>query len=191
MKKLILAFQLALMLWSVSAFSQQTENGVIAKFLVEGGIEYGGDEVLTVFFTNGGDQTMRAGQGGYLAVGGQFEFPSIEKLLLRASIGIKYNTTAAEDANIRLTRLPIVLMPYWKITEDIRFGIGAASHQNVKLKGDGFFSDTDFTSSVGPRVELGYKWVALTYTSIKYKTEVGEELSASSLGLSVSFTFPQ
>lgn len=55
---------------------------------------------------------MRAGQGGYIAVSGQLEFAQVKNLLLRGSIGFKYNTTAAENANIRLTRMPITLMPY-------------------------------------------------------------------------------
>ncbi len=190
MKLLIFAFQLSLMLISINVFSQTSENFLKGKLLIEGGIEYGGDEILKVFFTNGGDQTIKAGQGGYLAFGGQLEFSKIKHLMLRASVGIKYNTTAADNANIRLTRIPINLTSYLKIKNDFRVGLGITSHQNVKFKGDGFVSDLDFTSSIGPRFEFGYKWVALTYTSINYKVETGKELSASSLGLSVSFVFP-
>lgn len=191
MKNLIFAFSLSLMLMSINAFSQTSENVLKGKFLIEGGIEYGGDEILKVFFTNGGDQTIKAGQGGYVAFGGQLEFQKIKNLMLRASVGIKYNTTAAENANIRLTRFPISLTPYLKIKDDFRIGIGITTHQNVKFKGDGFVSDMDFTSSIAPRFEFGYKWIGVTYTSINYKVETGKELSASSLGLSVSFVFPQ
>lgn len=190
MNKLIFTLQLGFLLISFNAFSQQSEPPIIAKFLVEGGIEYGGDELLTILFTNGDDQTMRAGQGGYIAVGGQLEFKEVKKLLIRASIGIKYNTTAAENANIRLTRIPINIIPYWKINDDFRFGVGITSHQSVKFKGDGFAPDVDFKSSLGPRFEFGYKWIALTYTAVNYKTPAEESFSASSVGLSVSFAFP-
>jgi hypothetical protein len=166
------------------------EAGVKAKLLLDAGIEYGGDELLKVFFTNGGDQTMRAGQGGYLAVGGQLAFPKVKPLLLRASLGIKYNTTAADNANIRLTRLPVVLMPYWVFKEHFRLGVGIAKHLNVQFKGDDFLPDASMTSSAGPRFEFGYKWIALTYTSLSYTTEAGREFSASSLGLSASFVLP-
>ena len=190
MKKLIFFILLSLMFISKSAFSQQSDKPLTAKFLIEGGIEYGGDEILKVFFTNGGDQTMKAGQGGYLAIGGQIGFSKVKNLLLRTSIGIKYNTTAADNANIRLTRMPFVVIPYWTIKNDFRLGIGLTSHLNAKLKGDGFISDVDFTSSIGPRFEFGYKWIALTYTALTYKAKTNEEFSASSLGLSVSFTIP-
>lgn len=185
---LIIPFILSLILTDV--LSQQSDSPIVAKFLIEGGIEYGGDEILKVFFTNGEDQTMKAGQGGYLAVGGQLHFAKIKPLLLRATVGVKYNTTAAENANIRFTRFPITLIPYWKINEDIRLGIGISTHQNIRLKGDGFVPDVDFTGSIGTRVEFGYKWVALTYTSINYKDELNTSVSANSIGMSVSFTFP-
>lgn len=191
MKKLLTSCLLSFLLISFNTFSQQSTSPIIAKFVIEGGIEYGGDEILKVTFTNGEDQTMRAGQGGYIAVGGQFEFSEVEKFMIRTTIGFKYNTTAADDANIRLTRIPLTLIPYWKINEDFRFGVGITSHQSVKFKGDGFAPDVDFKSSLGPRFEFGYKWVALTYTSINYKTPTEENFSASSVGLSASFAFPK
>ncbi len=190
MKKLLFVLLLGLILTSVQVSAQQTEKPVIAKFLIEGGIEYGGDEILKVFFTNGEDQTMRAGQGGYVAFGGEFQFSKVKGLMLRTTIGIKYNTTAADNANIRLTRYPIQLTPFWKINDDFRLGVGITSHLNPKLKGDGFVPDVAYTSTIGPRFEFGYKWIALTYTAISYEDETGESFSASSIGASVSFTFP-
>lgn len=190
MKKLVLSLLVGLFLASFQAFSQDSQPAVSAKFLIEGGIEYGGDELLTVYFTNGEDQTMRAGQGGFIAVGGQFGFPQFDKIMVRTTVGFKYNTTAADNANIRLTRLPLKLMPFWKINDDFRLGIGITSHQSIKLNGDDYLADVAFKSSVGPRVEFGYKWIALTYTAIDYRSPDQETFSASSLGLSVSFVIP-
>lgn len=190
MKRIIFVFCLSLFLFVTQVFAQQSERPLTAKFLIEGGIEYGGDELLQVFFTNGEDQTMRAGQGGYIAVGGQLQFSSVKQLMLRASMGIKYNTTAADNANIRLTRFPINLTPFWKINDDFRLGVGLTTHINPNLKGDGFVPDVAFTSKFGPRFEFGYKWIALTYTAINYEDDSGESFSASSIGASISLTFP-
>lgn len=190
MKRLLLAFIiLSSLTLHNSAAQSESNSGITAKLLVDMGIEYGGDELLTVFFTNGQDQTMLAGQGAYLAAGGQLDFG--KSVMLRMSIGIKYNTTAADNANIRLTRLPINIIPYWKINEDFRLGVGLTTHQSVRLKGDGFLDDEDFKSTTGARVEFGYKWAALTYTSVKYEAQNGEQLDAGSLGLSISFTLPK
>ncbi len=175
---------------SFPLIAQEKEPGVKAKLLLEGGIEFGGDELLQVFFTNGGDQVMRAGQGGFLSVGGQLEFPSVEQLMIRGGIGWKYNTTAADNANIRFTRLPMYLMPFYKINDDFRLGAGITTHQAVKFKGDGFVPDLDLDSNLGARVEFGYKWAALTYTSLKYTGPSGQSLSGSSIGFVLSFTVP-
>lgn len=190
MKKLLLLFNISLILVFVEVHSQEAKNPLIAKFLIEGGGEFGGDEILTVFFTDGGEQTMRAGQGGFIAVGGQFELQNTDSFMLRASVGFKYTTTAADNANIRFTKLPINLMPYWKINNDFRLGAGLTMHQNVRFKGDGFVEDIDFKGSIGPRFEFGYKWVAVTYTLLNYEADMGGKVSANSVGLSLSYAFP-
>jgi len=185
----LLSLCLVFFLITSSTFSQTINSAVKGKFLLEGGIEYGGDEILKVFFTNGGDQTMRAGQGGYIAAGGQFEFSGIKNFMLRTSISIKYNSTAADNANIRFTRIPITLMPHLLLKNNFRVGLGITTHQSINFKGDGFVDDIKFTSSIAPRFEFGYKWIAITYTPIKYKAETGESLSASAFGVSLSHAF--
>ena len=190
MKKIIFSLHLVLLLTTTQIFGQQSSRPVNFNFLVDGGVEYGGDEILQVFFTNGEDQTMRAGQGGYIGFGGQLEFSSIKKLMLRTTIGIKYNTTAADNANIRLTRYPLSLTPFWKINDDIRLGIGITTHLSPRLRGDGFIPDISYDSTIGTRFEFGYKWIALTYTAIRYENEAGEFFSAGSIGGSLSFTIP-
>lgn len=191
MKRIVFVLCLGLFLFTDQVFAQKSTSPLTAKFLIESGIEYGGDELLQVFFTNGGNQKMRAGQGGFIAFGSQLNFSNVKQLMLRASIGIKYNTTAAENANIRLTRLPLNITPFWNINNDFRLGIGVTTHLSPKLKGDGFVPDVDYTSSVGPRFEFGYKSFALTYTAINYEDNLGESFSASSFGASIHFTFPK
>jgi hypothetical protein len=191
MRRIIIVLPLVLCFITTKLLAQKQEQHIIAKFLIEAGVEYGGDEILQVFFTNGEKQTMRAGQGGTFAVGGSFQFRNLKQLMLRSSIGIKFNTTAADNANIRLTRFPIHFTPFWKINDDFRFGIGVTNHLNPKLKGDGFLPDVAFKSTVGPRFEFGYKAIAITYTAIKYTDESGDTVSASSFGMSASFTFPR
>lgn len=190
MMRLFIILLLVQILPNSLAFAQKSEKALTAKFLVEAGVEYGGDEILQVFFTNGEDQTMRAGQGGTIAVGGEIQFKDVKHLMLRTSIGLKYNTTAADNANIRLTRFPFHFTPFYKINNDFRLGVGVTTHLSPNLKGDGFLQDIAYKSSVGPRSEFGYKWIALTYTAVKYKDETGESFSANSFGASVSFTFP-
>ncbi len=107
MKRIMFLVSLGLFFTTTQLFAQEADKPVTAKFLIEVRVEYGGDEILQVFFTNGEDQTMRAGQGGFIALGGELQFANVRQLMLGASLGFKFNTTAADNANIRLTRLPL------------------------------------------------------------------------------------
>ncbi len=186
---LILCF--GFLFYSNQVLSQDAKKPVIAKFLIEGGADWGGDEILQVFFTNGGDQTMRAGQGINLGFGGELQFTNVKQFMLRSAISLKWSPTAADDANIMFLRFPVHLTPFWKINEDFRFGIGITTHLSPKLRGDGFFPDVSYTSSANPRFEFGYRWVALTYTPMTYTDEQGENFSGNSFGISFSGTFPK
>lgn len=168
----------------------QITSGATIKFLGDLGIEYGGDDLIEIQFVGGGDQTMKAGQGGYIAAGAEIDLGESTPIMFRATIGLKYNTTAAENANIRLTRYPVNVLGYYKIDNDIRIGAGITTHLGPSFKGDGFFVDDTYTSSVGPRIEIGWKALALTYSSVKYENSANQEIDASNIGLSVSFTLP-
>ena len=191
MKRIITLVSLLVLCGYSHCYAQELTGYDGAKFLVEAGGEFGGEEILTVYFEEGGDQKMRAGQGGYAAVGGEFHFKDLKSFMLRGTVGFKYVTTAADNANIRLTRIPVNLLGYYKINEDFRLGAGLTTHQLIRFKGDGFVPDADLTSGLGGRFEFGWRWVALTYTAINYKNEFDYSFSANSIGVAFSFTFPQ
>lgn len=173
-----------------SVFSQQSDS-THARFLLDIGIHYGGDDIATVQFTNGDEQEMLAGQGIALALGGEFSIPNFKYALFRTTIGLKYSTTAADNANIMFLRYPLNLMAFAVPADDMRIGIGATSHLGAVLKGDDFFDDVKYDSSFGPRIEVGYKWVALIYENITFTDETGNEFDGSSFGISFSYAFPQ
>lgn len=184
-----------LVLFSFSSLPEivnaQTATALQARFLLDVGIHYGGDDIATVYFEDGNEQEMLAGQGLTLAIGGEFSLADFDYIFVRSSIGLKYSTTAADNANIMFLRYPLNLMGYVVPFEGIRVGIGTTSHLGAVLKGDGFFPDIDYDSSFGPRFEIGYKWVALTYESLTFTDELGQEYDGSSFGLSFSSTFPR
>lgn len=189
MKKRVVVLFLGLFIATFQTFAQQSNRLVNTAFLIEGGVEYGGDEILKVFFTNGEDQSIPAGNGAYLAIMGEMHFTTVKQLMLRASIGAKYSTTAADNANIMFIRFPIHITPFWKINDDFRLGVGVTTLVRSKLYGDGFFPDMAYKSTVGPRFEFGYKWFALMYSVIDIKDKLNQSLSANSVGASVSYTF--
>ena len=180
---------LSLLLATCTLSSLSAQETVTAALLYEAGLEYGGDELLTLQFTNGEEQVMLAGQGGYASIGGELRLANVDYLALRATVGIKYNTTAADNANIAFTRIPVNIVPHFYFDEMIHVGVGITTHQRVRLNGDGFTPDVDFAGSISPRFEIGYGGCALTY-SIQDYTSQAEVLSGSSFGISFTYVVP-
>jgi hypothetical protein len=174
------------MFFSINIFSQNTEKKSPLHLLIGGALEFGGDEVAKVYFTNGDDQTVKAGQGGSAFIGGQYKFPKLPALLLRSHIGIKYVTTKAENAHIRLRRFPIHLTANWMITEKIRIGAGFVTHQSIRFKADNIGKDITFNSANGPIFEIAYSHFGLTYTHMKYKDNLAVSYAANCIGLTIS-----
>lgn len=153
-------------------------------FVLEGGFEFGGDEVLELLFTNGDTQKLTAGQGGTIAAGLQFQPASVPRLSIAGTVGYKFVTNASENADIGISRIPLELIGRWKLDPDWSIGAGVVRHASVRVKGDDFVPDLDLDASTGATLELGWRWAALTWTSIEYTDPLGGTYDAGSIGLS-------
>lgn len=191
MKKIKFLF-LFLSFTTVSVFSQETtlstNNSPNLKFLVGAGIEFGGDSVAQIFFQNGSDQSVNAGQGLAVSVGGELSFPSLEKFSLRATLGFKYVTTKATNYHITLTRIPLEFSANYMVTKSIRLAAGFASHQNIKFNSDGLGANETFKGGFGPKLEIAYKWIGLSYTIMNYSDSLNNSYNANAFGITLSTT---
>lgn len=170
--------------------AQETKKQPPVRLLLGAALELGGDEVAEVYFTNGNTQSVKAGQGGSVAVGAQFQFPKVEKLLLRTTVGIKYVTTEADNAHIRLTRIPLIFTANYMVANKLRLGGGLALHRNIQFKADGIGPDIKFNGASGPVFEIAYSGVGLSYTSMTYSDQNKNAYSANAIGLTFSLTIP-
>jgi hypothetical protein len=152
-------------------------------------LEYGGDVYATLIFTDGDRQELLAGQGGTISVGGDYRFRSMPRIGVRALAGIKWSTNAAENSNISFTRIPIEVVGSYYLDDDWRVGAGLAYHAIGKVNGDGFFPDFEFDPAAGYTAEIGWRWVALTYTGIEYTSDGGPAIDASAFGVSLNWVF--
>ncbi|WP_242926289.1 hypothetical protein [Pontibacter vulgaris] len=191
MKKLLLLSLLILTSLNCSfAQDQDVEKKPSpVRFLLGGALEFGGDDVAKVYFTNGEDQSVKAGQGVSIALGAQFQFPKLEKLLLRTTVGYKYVTTQADNAHIRLTRVPLQFTANWMATDKIRLGAGLVTHQAIRFKADGIGEDMTFKGASGPVFEVAYSIVGISYTAMKYTDQTNTTYSANSIGITFSGVF--
>ena len=166
----------------IFAQDEPGQKTVEARFILGLALEFGGESVAEIEFDNGDAQDVNAGQGGAIGVGAQVQFPSVDFLLFQGTIGIKYVTTQADNAHIRLTRFPIELTANWLITDDIKIGAGVSAHTNINFKADGIGPDFSFESALGPLFEVSYSGFGVRFTSMTYTDEFGNDYDASSIG---------
>jgi hypothetical protein len=158
-------------------------------FLTQMDMEFGGDTVATVAFEDGDTQNVHAGQGISLGIGGWFRPSENVPVEIAASIGYKFVTTAADNADINLSRSVFKLNATYWFRNTWFVTAGLTHHMSPELDGDGFFEDVRFDDATGFTMETGWRWIALRYTKITYSLPGFEDTDASSAGLSFTYRF--
>jgi hypothetical protein len=153
-------------------------------WVLEADLEFGGDPVATVYFSDGTSQDVKAGQGVSIAVGGHFRASDKSPWDTRATIGYKYVTTKATNADITLTRVPLELIVDYMFENGGWLGLGVSHHTNISFDSDGLGPEGDFDDATGPVIEAGWNWIAATYTIMDYSAG-GESASANNFGIKV------
>lgn len=161
------------------------------RFLIDGAIGFGGDDVATVYFTNGNTQRVNAGQGIAIGVGGELAIPGVESLRLRSTVGFKYVTSAADNVHIRLTRIPINISGNYVFNETWRVAAGMAFHNNIRFNAGGIGDNFALNNASGPFFEFAYKWIGFSFTSMDYVDPMGDSYNANSFNVTLSEVFPR
>jgi hypothetical protein len=156
--------------------------------VLEGDLEVGGDNVAKVFFTNGDSQTIKAGQGGTLAVGAHVQ-PAGLPLDFTATVGYKFVTTAASNANLGIDRVVFKFTGAYLLPHGLWVDAGPVWHTAVKFKGDGYLPDVNFDDAIGGTVGFGWKWIGVRYTDIHYKSDLTGTINASNGGVTLLWKF--
>lgn len=196
MKSLISAVALLALANSAFAASRSADNGYDngydngdtrdshLGFVVQGNFEFGGDKIAQVFYTNGENQSVNAGQGVTLAVGGHYQFAS-PKLDISATLGYKYVTTKASNANIYVGRTVVEVLGSYSFTDSWWMGVGPVWHVNNSFHGDTYLQNRNFDKALGFTGKVGWKFVALSYTSINYNDQFKNKYNASNVGVDI------
>ena len=153
------------------------------------GLEFGGDDIATVLFTDGSTQDLEAGTGFGLELGVYGRPMAAQPLSLRATIGFKYTSSQADTADINVNRTVLNLLGHYEVGQ-WRFGGGLTRHSNVRFDGDGVGPDQSFDDATGLTLEAGWRWLVLSYTNIDYDAENSNQtFDASNIGLRSLFAF--
>lgn len=150
----------------------------------------GGNTLETITYTNGDTQNIRGGNGVEIAAGWHVQPYRNSPFDLRAQVGYKYYGSHADNADIYMDRVTWELIPSYQFGKGFWAGVGLLMHSNIKLHNDGVLPDYKFKNALGPDFQLGWRWLALTYTNMKYEYEgTGQKFSANNLGLQFTYSF--
>lgn len=164
-----------------------------AHFALETGLHAGGDDLVTVTFSDGSTEDIDA--GGLVSLGLGVAVDLREDLELRFMHNYKADSVTASNGSIDFTRWATHLSLMYRV-DAWRFGGGLAYHSNIELDGDGVASvvSADFDNATGWLLEFNYFWGGLylggQYTNIDYTyTGSSTEVDASSLGVVLGYQF--
>lgn len=149
---------------------------------IEAAAEVGGDDVAKVFYTNGDTQDVKAGQGITLAIGGHYRAEKSPWDTV-GTVGYKFVTTAASNADIGISRWTMKLEERYHANDSIWIGVGITQHSNINFDCGGLCPDMGFDDATGFVTSIGWKFIALTYTDIQYDGEDHHTYDASNVGL--------
>lgn len=193
MKKVFLGAALAI----GTAFSAQAADATSPfKFLLGAGLTYGGDNLVTVQFTDGSTDKVRAGGLALLYGGGEYRLN--DQFALQATVGYHINDSrAASNGSVKFDRVPVDLLALYSVTEKIRLGGGAQFASGVELKGSGVAGNINqkFDSTVGVIAEGEYLFTPHTGLKLRYVSEkftpdgAGSKIDGSHVGLLFSYYF--
>jgi opacity protein-like surface antigen len=190
MKKVLLGAALAV----ATTFSAQAADGAPFKFLLGAGLTFGGDTLITVPFTDGSTDDIRAGGLVHLYGGGEYQFN--DKFALQATLGYHINDTrAASNGSVRFTRVPVDVLALYSVTDKVRLGAGAQFVSGPELKGSGVASNVNqkYDSTTGAVIEGEYLFsphlgLKLRYVDLKFTPSGGGAKVNGSYG-GVLFTY--
>ena len=189
MKKLAQAVLLGVMTVYAVTEAQAADSSKRGGFLAQMDMDFGGDDVATLSFEDGDTQDVKAGQGIGIGIGGWIRPAASVPFELHGLIGYKVVFTAAENADIKMTRTTLQLNGVYRFANEWYLGAGYVQHMSPELDGDGFFEDFEFDNANGFNAEVGWKWVSLHYTKIEYSSPGYEDVDGSNVGIRLTYRF--
>jgi hypothetical protein len=175
-----------------------------AHVLVGMGMDFGGETLLEVTYTDGSRDELNAGTGVAFALGGVFSPAPFgdHGVEFQLQAGVKgWNITEAENGSATIVRWPLeALLLYKYMPSSIRLGAGVVCHLGTTLSTTGVLGDADigFSPALGWVVQLDWApatsrfgmILGLRYVGVSYAVSGGGlHIDASNIGLTLALTF--
>jgi hypothetical protein len=177
----------------LALISAGTAHAMDVKPFVKAGYDFGGDTLVTVTFSDGSTETVKANEGFYLGGGASIVSDS-KRIEMELSLAYKFSLINASNGDIEFTRLPLEAVVFYR-WDRVRLGGGLTYHIKPELEGSGIASpiDVEFDDALGFVLQGDYRVtdkmaIGLRYTNLKYEVS-GTSASAKSNGLGLTFSY--
>lgn len=163
--------------------------------LFKAGIDFGGDTLVTVQFSNGERENIKANDGFF--VGGGISIVNADKTVEgELSLSYKFDDITASNGDVEWTRLPLDALVFYRF-EKVRLGGGLTYHLSPELEGSGVIGglNVKFKDSLGFLLQADYRATdkiafGVRYTMLDYQVEGSSaEISSNGVGLTFSASF--
>lgn len=140
----------------------------------------GGKTLKSVQYQDGSTQDIKSGGLAFFYLGGEFRWVG-SPMALQGLVGYHYDTTAANNGNVRFSRVPVEVTGMFNPAERFRVGAGLHYDTNLQLTGSGAGASSDLP--VKYRNAAGFvikgEWMAfqevgleLSYVGVRYKPDL-------------------
>jgi hypothetical protein len=158
------------------------------------GYDFGGDEMVTVPFTDGSTKTIKSNEGFYL--GGGVAFLNRDRTWeLDLTLAYKFKLINASNGDVTWSTVPFEALAFYRF-DYLRLGGGVAYHINPRLEGTGIASNLDikFKDALGGIVQVDWLItenvaLGLRYTFLEYEAKAPFTGTAKSDGAGVTFSW--
>jgi hypothetical protein len=171
------------------------------KLALQAGVTAGGDRLATLYFTNGEEQDIRA--GNLLQFGGGLAWEPLDlPITITATANYHIDDSTASNSDTRFRRYPVELLAYYTGVPNFRFGAGLRIVTSPEFKADfGAVRSVKFDNATGAVAEIGYRvapaiWFTGRLVTEKYTVKsingvaaTGPDTDGDHLGLFVQFQF--
>jgi hypothetical protein len=173
-----------------------SSSGPKLRPLIGGGFTFGGDNLATVFFTDGSTEDIKAGQLIQFYAG--LEYQPVPTFSLQATVGYHVDDSGDGDASLRFSRYPVELLGHFHLDEHWRLGGGARFVGNAKLAPRGGLGGAtlEYGDTTGVVVEGEYRFTPRLGLKVRYVSEEYElqapfsgTFDGSHLGVMLNFYF--
>jgi hypothetical protein len=164
--------------------------------ILKAGLDFGGDSMFTVRFTNGDTETVKANEGLYLG-GGAAIINDARTLELDVTLAYKFGLIYASNGDVTWSRWPLEALVFYRF-QKVRLGGGVAYHISPHLEGGGVVGglDVKFKDALGAVLQADWRITetisaGLRYTALEYEAKAPStgKFKTDGLGLTFSWNF--